>query len=82
MENKMTDIKPADDKQKGNPIESAVNKIKESVSNDLNKKILDKVKEINSANKVAKTLKDQLKELVKENEVEKLELSELLKELK
>lgn len=79
----MSDIKNIEDnKLPKNPAESAINKIKESVTSDLNKKILDKVKEIRHAQKIIITLKTEFKELIKESEMEKIELNDLLKELK
>ncbi len=65
-----------------NPLESAVNKLRENVANELNKMVLEKVKQYRDADKIVKTIKGELRDLVKQIEVEKNELSDLFKELK
>lgn len=69
------------DKNK-NPIDGAINKLKEVAANDLNKKVLDAVKEFYAAKKVKEVALFKLKELLKEIEVEKVDLADLAKELK
>lgn len=65
-----------------NPVDNAINKLKETATNEINKKIGDQVKVIINAIKILKTEKFKLQELRKEAEVEKAEFSELMKEFK
>ncbi len=74
----MTDIKLT----KKNPIESAVNKLKESANNEIQKKISEKVKAALDAQRIFNTLKGEIQDLLKEQEVEKIEVNSLLEELK
>lgn len=73
----------ADIKEVGkNPLDGAFGKLKEASANELQKKLSDKIKEVRSAKKIYDTLKGEFASLIKEAEVEKLELNDLLKELK
>ena len=79
----MPDVKdlPNKNKQK-DPIESAINKIKETVSNEINKKIAEKIKAALDARQTYNTLKGEVITLIKEQEVSKGEINDLLKDLK
>lgn len=69
-------------KDNKNPLDSAVNQLKEAATKELNKKVSDAVKEFSAAKKVKDTALFKLKALLKEIEVEKSEFAELIKELK
>ncbi len=74
----MNDIKPV----KKNPLESAVNKLKESANNEIQKKISEKVKAALDAQRIFNTLKGEIQDLLKEQEVQKNDVNVLLEELK
>jgi len=78
---KMSDIKELDQKNKPKPVDSAVNKIRESVLKEKQKKIDEKVKAALDAKRIYNTLCGEIKDLIKEQEFEKLELSAFLDEL-
>lgn len=77
-DNNVKDL-PQNDKNK-NPVDSAINKLKEISISESNKKIGDQVKVVINAIKILKTEKFKLQELRKEAELEKAEFSELMKE--
>lgn len=77
----MTDVKDIQEK-KGNPIDNAVNKIRENMSKDNQKKIDEQVKVALDAKKIYETAKSVLRDLIKEQEVDKVEINEFLKSLK
>lgn len=77
----MTEVKQLE-KTSQNPIESAVNQLKEAAAKDLNNKIKEKVKAALDAKRAFDTLCLELKELLKEKEVESIEFNELAKSLK
>lgn len=81
----MSDVKEfenKDGKKAQNPIESAVNKLKEGLGKDLQKKIDEKIKAAMDARNIFRTLKAEIRELEKEKIAENLEFAEFVKEMK
>lgn len=78
----MSDVKDLPNNQSKSPVDSAVNKIREAATKEIQKNIEDTVKALFEAHRVVKTLEAKLKGLGKEYEVEKLELAEFLKSIK
>ena len=73
----MSDVKDLSNNQAKTPLDSAVNKIREVATKEIQKNIEDTVKSLFEARKVVKTLESKLKSLGKEYEVEKTEGKEL-----
>lgn len=76
------DINNKNNNQNKNPLDTAVNKLREAATKELQKKIDDKAKAAYDADKIRSTLVAELKLLLKEQEVQKVELNDFLKGLK
>lgn len=69
-------------KQSKNPVDNALNRIKETASKELQNKVNDKVKAYHEAVKLVNTLKNDIKELMQEQAIQAKELSEIFAEFK
>ena len=78
----MSDVKDLPKNDVKTPIDSAVGKIREAATKEIQKNIEDTVKALFEARKVVRTLEEKLKSLGKEYEVEKSELADFLKSIK